>query len=76
MLCRPGLCLVQSPVVRETANVLSVRGLESFLLLDGWSDVGAYRDVDPNWWDVSSCHLGPDTIRFRPPEGWHFLEPN
>lgn len=28
-LCRPGLCLVQSPVVGKTANVLSVRGLES-----------------------------------------------
>ena len=47
-----------------------------FFLLDGWSDVGAYRGVDPSWWEVSSCHLGPDTIRLCPPEGWHFLESN
>ena len=53
--------------------MLSVRELESFFLLDGWSDVGAYRGVDPSWWEVSSCHLGPDTICLRPPEGWHFF---
>ena len=46
-----------------------------FFLLDGWSDVGAYRGVDPSWWEVSSCHLGPDTICLRPLEGWHFLNP-
>ena len=53
--------------------MLSVRGLESFFLLDGWSDVGEYRGVDPSWWEVSSCHLGPDIICLRPPEGWHFF---
>ena len=53
--------------------MLSVRELESFFLLDGWSDVGAYRGVDPSWLKVSSCHLGPDTICLHPPEGWHFF---
>ena len=37
--------------------MLSVRGLESFFLLDGWSDVGVYRGVDPSWLEVSSIPL-------------------
>lgn len=45
--------------VGETADALSVEVLESFSPLDGWSDIGACKGVDPSQPEATGCHFGP-----------------
>ena len=43
-------------------------------LPNGWSDVGAYKDVGPSRPGATGCHPGLNAIHLYSQVGWYFLE--